>query len=179
MSGNILSPEERQQLTLIPLEISEADLVRFFTLHPDDLDWIDFRTKASHQLDQAAHLCLLRWLGWSPVRVDRLPAKVLAALCQQLDLVAPSGELDPLPDRTSRQHAQRAREHLGWRAYTAEMEPSLKAWLKSLAAEHDHGAPLLAALLRHLYQEKIVRPGLTHLERLVATVRDLVKVEVA
>ena len=179
MSGNILSPEERQQLTLIPLEISEADLVRFFTLTSDDLDCIDFRTKPGHRLDQAAHLCLLRWLGWAPVRVDRLPAKALAALCQQLDLVAPSGELDPLPDRTSRQHAQRAREHLGWRTYTAEMEPSLKAWLKSLAAEHDHGSPLLAALLRHLYQEKIVRPGLTQLERLVETVRDLVKVEVA
>jgi hypothetical protein len=127
MSGNILSPEERQQLTLIPLEISDANLVRFFTLNSEDLDFIDFRMKPSHRLDQAAHICLLRWLGWSPVGVDRLPARVLVVLCKQLDLEVPSGDLDPPPARTSRQHAQYAREHLGWRKYTAQLEPSLKA----------------------------------------------------
>jgi TnpA family transposase len=179
MAINILNPEERRQLSTIPLEISEAELVRFFTLTPPDIALINPFAQPTHRLDQAAHICLLRWLGWSPDGVDRLPHRALVALCEQLGLSIPSGDLEPPPTRTSRQHAQRAREHLGWRKYTAELEPSLKGWLKPLAAEYDHGPPLLEALLRHLYQQKIVRPGLTRLERLVGTIRATVKTELA
>jgi hypothetical protein len=32
MAVNILSPQERDRLSTIPLEISDAELVRFFTL---------------------------------------------------------------------------------------------------------------------------------------------------
>jgi len=177
MAINILNPEERQQLSTVPLEIREADLVRFFTLDAQDRALIDPFAQPGYRLDQAAHLCLLRWLGWSPEAVDRLPHRALVALCEQLSLPIPSGTLQPPPARTSRQHAQRAREHLGWRTYTADLEPSLRQWLKSLATEHDHGLPLLEALLQHLHREKIVRPGLTRLERFVGTVRATVKAE--
>lgn len=59
MSVDILNPEERQQLSTIPLEISEAELVRFFTLDPKDIALIDPFAKPAHRLDQAAHICLL------------------------------------------------------------------------------------------------------------------------
>ena len=139
----------------------------------------DARVSPAHHLDQAAHICLLRWLGWSPVNVERLPYAALVALCKQLHLEVPSGGLKPLAARTSRFHAQRAREHLGWRKYTAAVEHSLSEWLKSLAAEHDQGSVLLDGLLRHLYQQKIVRPGLSRLERLVVTTRTAVRAEIA
>lgn len=41
MAVNTLSPEEREQLSTIPVEISDAELVRFFTLQPEDLALID------------------------------------------------------------------------------------------------------------------------------------------
>ena len=121
----------------------------------------------------------MRWLGWSPVRVDRLPHTALVALCRQLHVQVPTDGLEPPAPRTSRLHAQRAREHLGWRKYTAEAERSLGEWLKPLAVEHDRGSVLLDRLLRHLYQERIVRPGLSRLERLVETTRTAAREEIA
>jgi hypothetical protein len=179
MAVNILSPEERKRLSTIPAAISDAALVRFFTLQPADLALLDPYASANHHLDQAAHICLLRWLGWSPARVDRLPRAALVALCRQLHAQVPVDGLEPPAPRTSRLHAQRAREHLGWRKYTAEVGHSLGEWLKLLAAEHDRGAVLLEGLLRHLYQEQIVRPGLSRLERLVETTRTAVREEIA
>jgi hypothetical protein len=143
MAINILNSEERQQLSTIPLEIREGDLIRFFTLDAQDMALIAPFANPSYRLDQAAHICLLRWLGWSPETVEFLPHRALAALCEQLSLSPASGTLQPPPARTSRQHAQRAREHLGWCKYTTELEPSLKQWLKPLASGHDHGLPLL------------------------------------
>ena len=134
MAVNILSPVERERLSTIPLEIGDADLVRFFTLQPPDLALLNPYAGSDHHLDQAAHICLLRWLGWSPVRVDRLPHAALVALCKQLHRQVPVDGLKPSAPRTSRLHAQRTREHLGWRKYTAEVEHSLGEWLRSLAA---------------------------------------------
>ena len=87
-------------------------------------------------------------------------------------------DFEPPSPRTSRLHAQRAREHLGWHRCTADVERSLADWLKSLAEEHDQGSVLLNATLRHLYQEKIARPGLTRLERLIETARVTVRDEI-
>ena len=96
MAVKILNPQERERLSTIPLEISDAELVRFFTLQQAAFTLFDPRVSPSHHLDQAAHICLLRWLGWSPVRVDRLPQTALVALCEQLR-VRVSGDLEALP----------------------------------------------------------------------------------
>ena len=178
MPTNILSSDERQQLTSIPTEISEADLARFFTLEVADMELIDMRDEQEQRLDQAAHIGLLRWLGWSPVRVDRLPPVVLLALCEQLQIKVPD-VLNPPAERTSRKHARLARKHLGWRKFTVDTEQDLKTWLAPRAAERDRGTLLFDALLQHLYREKIVRPGVSRLERLVATVRAAVNDEIA
>jgi hypothetical protein len=98
--------------TSIPTEINEADLVRFFTLQVGDMKLIDLRDGPEQRLDQAAHIGLLRWLGWSPVRVDRLPPVALLALCEQLQIRVPD-DLNPPAERTSRKHARLARGHLG------------------------------------------------------------------
>jgi hypothetical protein len=99
---------EKPRATAIPLNISDDELVRHFSLTPIDLALIDHHLRLAHQLDQAAHLCLLRWLGWSPVAVNQLPYAVHIALWHQLQLDLPAETLEPPEDCTSRQHAERA-----------------------------------------------------------------------
>jgi hypothetical protein len=150
MAGNILSPEEHQLLITIPTEIDDAELVSFFTLLPDDPVLIDPCLNPVYRFDQAAHICFLRWLGWSPVTVDHLPELARVALNQQLEI---SIEYLDLPTaRTSRLHAERARGHLGWHKYTKSTERSLREWLELLAEEYDYAHVLFEAACRHLYQ---------------------------
>ena len=177
MAGNILSPDEHKLLTRIPTEIDNVELVKFFTLQPNDLTLIDPRTKPTYRFDQAAHICLLRWLGWSPVAVDHLPELAKVVLNRQLGISVEF--LDPPAKRTSRLHAERARNHLEWRKYTDATERSLREWLKPLAEEYDYAHVLFEAACRHLYQNKIVRPGPDRLERIVEAVRTTVKDRIA
>ena len=151
MSANILSAEERQKLTTIPSEICDAELVRFFAATPDDLSAIDHRLRPAYRLDQLAHICILRWLGWSPSVMDRLPEPARVALCRQLGLGTLDATLQPPAARTSRLHAERARLHLGWQKYTTKLASALTKWLQPLAAEHDYAAALFEALCQHLY----------------------------
>ena len=179
MSANILSPSERQELVSIPTEISDDDLVRFFELSSIDQSIIDPRLEISFRFDQAAHICILRWLGWSPVAVDRLPEKAQMVLCQQLSFEISRLHLQPPSERSSRRHAENARVYLGWKKYSSEMEQSLIEWITPMAEGQDQGSVLFQALCSRLYQEQIVRPGLAYLERLVELVRNTVRERIA
>ncbi|GAL96886.1 transposase [Acetobacter tropicalis NRIC 0312] len=54
---------EAQRLTLLALPESEADLVRYWTLTPDDLHVIVSRRRAHNRLGFAIQLCALRYPG--------------------------------------------------------------------------------------------------------------------
>jgi len=179
MSANILSTAEHQELVTIPNEINDIDLVRFFKLSSVDLSVIDPRQRPSYRFDQAAHICILRWLGWSPVTVDRLPERAHIILCQQLGIEISGVNSQPPAARTSRLHAENARKHLEWKKYSSEMECTLTKWLMQLAEEQDQGSVLFHVLCGRLYQENVVRPGLAYLERLVESVRNSVRERIA
>ena len=51
--------------------------------------------------------------------------------------------------------------------------------MKLVAEEQDRARVLFDILCRHLYQERVVRPGLAHLERLVESTRNLVRERLA
>jgi len=178
MADNVLSQEEHKKLSTIPLSIEDSELVRYFTLQPEDIKLSDPRLKVAYRYDQAAHICLLRWLGWSPAKVDQLPEMADLLIRRQLG-IDNNEKIDPPADRTSRLHAECAREHLGWKKYTQEIEDNLQQWLEPFAEEYDFVHVLFDSACRYLYQEKIARPGPDRLERLVEVVRAKIKERLA
>jgi hypothetical protein len=121
MSASILNPEERKQLNRVPTDISEEEVVRFFTLTTQDRILIEQKTGAGRRLDQAAQICLVRWLGWSGIPAVHIPPTAMTALCKQLD-IPPTVYLIPTPDRALRRYVQQANAMLGWRKYTSALE---------------------------------------------------------
>src|SRR2546426_12726909 len=76
------------------------------------------------------------------------------------------------PDDLSTTHLQQVQAYLGFRLATPLDFYALQTWLVERALEHDKPTLLLQLACEKLYREKIVRPGVTRLERLVATARD-------
>ena len=68
-------------------------------------------------------------------------------------------------------HLQQVQAHLGFRLATPLDLYALQTWLVERALEHDKPTLLLQLACDKLRREQIVRPGLTRLERLVATAR--------
>jgi Domain of unknown function (DUF4158) len=74
--------------------------------------------------------------------------------------------------RTQTDHQLHVQAYLKFRRATPLDFSALHAWLVERALEHDKPTLLLQLACEKLYRDKIVRPGVTRLERLVATARD-------
>src|SRR6266851_2606920 len=73
---------------------------------------------------------------------------------------------------TQTDHQLHVQAYLKFRRATPLDFYALHTWLVERALEHDKPTLLLQLTCEKLYREKIVRPGVTRLERLVATARD-------
>ncbi len=122
-------------------ELGQADLVRFFTLTPDDIRFVVARRGRSpvNRLGLSVQLCTLRWLGFVPADVTAAPSVAVARLAACL-------EVDPMllreyggRERTSRDHLRLVANHLGWSSAGAETAVlrDLKRFLLDRAMEYD------------------------------------------
>jgi TnpA family transposase len=171
MPVSFLSAAERDRLGRFPDPIAPEDLSTYFTLSQQDLTEVNRRRRDHNRLGFALQICALRYLGFCPENLTTAPCEAIIYVAQQVG-VAPEALFDyGERTQTGRQHSLEARSYLGFRRVTGEDFEALSAWLVERALEHDRPTLLLQMLSERLYAEKIVRPGVTRLERLVATAR--------
>jgi len=166
MPTTFLTPKEREAYDAVPDNISYRQVVQHFTITPDDLAVTNSCRRKAHRFGFALQICYLRWLGRFPDDVKAAPATILKFLSEQITLSPELLLKYPGQTRISRIHRKRIRQHLGYREFSS-LQEEIAAWLLPLAHEHDFARGLLDALIEHLHREKIVRPGISTLERLV------------
>jgi TnpA family transposase len=170
--GRFLSEAERGRLRRFPDSISSEDVVAFFTLSEADLAQVRKRSGDYNRLGFALQLCTLRYLGYSPHDLAAIPAQAVAYVARQLR-VAPQMLISyGARDRTRHQQLRAAMQYLGLRRADLELQRGLADWLLERALEHDKPSVLLELLCEKLRASKILRPGITCLERMVAAARE-------
>ena len=87
MTIRVFSDEDLERLRSFP-EINREELIRFFTLTPVDVEFIDpGRGRGpSDRLGMAVQLCTLPWLGFVPDDVTSAPAVAVARLSERLQV---------------------------------------------------------------------------------------------
>src|SRR5262249_36437004 len=73
--------------------------------------------------------------------------------------------------QTRTDHLREVERHLGFHKASATEKNESERWLRERALEHDRPLLLLQLLCERLHTQKIIRPGLTLLERSVTTAR--------
>jgi len=101
-----------------------------------------------------------------------IPHEVIAFVAEQLEIDPRVLPLYANRRRTQTDHQIHVQAYLQFRRATPLDFYALQTWLVERALEHDKPTLLLQLACEKLYREKIVRPGVTRLERLVATARD-------
>ena len=172
MPGQFLSQAERERLQSFPEEITFQELITFFTLSDKDLTQVKKRSGDHNLLGFALQLGTLRYLSFIPDDFPQLPEAVVNYVAEQLN-IAPSvlsayGERE----QTRTNQLQEIQDYLGFRKPNRLDYKELGAWLLSRAMEHDRPLLLFQLLIKKLEISKIIRPGLTILERMVATARN-------
>jgi TnpA family transposase len=171
MSKGFLTAAERHRLSSYPEEISSEDLGRFFTLTPSDLVLVEQQRGDHNRLGFALQLCTLRYLGFLPDKLIEPPPAVMKLLTHQLGLAPAVIDAYGAREQTRSDHRAQIMEHLGYRRAAATDLTALEAWLIERALEHDQPTFLLHTAAERLHGNRILRPGLTSLERMVATAR--------
>lgn len=172
--GGFLSESQRQQLNQFPETLNQEDLIQYFLLADCDLEVIPVRSPAYSRFGFALSLCALRFLGFIPEALKSAPESAMSFVLRQLNLNEVPGDFNQYGSRaqTKSDHALRIEQHLGFRHLRNRDQEALKKWLLAQAMEHDRPTLLLKVTIEKLKRDKIVRPTLASLERLVGSVRD-------
>ena len=172
MRGRFLSSSEQAALDRFPAEIEPDDLTSCCSLTNEDHHGIVSRRYGpGGRLAAGLQIGALRLLGFVPADVTTAPESAIRFVADQVD-----ADIDDVSGYTIRQHTisdhvTDIERHLGF----ARLEPgALKAlgdWIVERALEHDQPIVLFRMACEHLKAEQLVRPGVSVLERLVATAR--------
>jgi hypothetical protein len=169
MPGRFLNDAERQRLSGFPAEIPPEDLIGSFTLSERDRLLVRGQRRDHNRLGFALQLCALRYLGFVPARLHSAPPAAIDHLAEQLGVsprcLAEYGERS----QTRTSHLQEVLVHLGFRKARPGDLKALETWLVARALEHDRPSLLFQLACERLRRDKVVRPGLTCLERMVIT----------
>ena len=172
MPVDLLSAAERERLSRFPDEIPPTDIAVFFSLSDADIQAAVRLYGEANQLGFALHVVALRYLGFVPADVRAAPEEAVRYLAGQLGADPEALTRYGRRPKTVREHQVRAIEHLGLRRLEqGEDRARIQAWLVERALEHDRPILLVEAAAQKLLREGFVRPGITVVERMVATAR--------
>ncbi len=172
MPGRFLADAEREKLETFPEDISSDDICIYFTLSEPDLARLPVKSAAYNRLGFALELCALRYLGFHP-DISAIPGHIVEYVARQIGQDPDELKSYGQREQTLTTHRRAIRKHLGFRNPSRTDLDDLQTWLVQQALEHDKPTLLLQMACERLQKAKIIRPGLTVLERMTIAARQL------
>lgn len=157
-----------QLVELLALPVTEAELIRHWTLSAADLATIERRRGTYNQLGFALQLCAFRYPGRLLWPGEAIPEAALRFVAEQLAVAPRALATYAARPQTRREHLDVLREAFGFRMFSPEHRRQLLVWLLPVALANTGAVAIGAALMDELRRRKILAPGPTVIERLLA-----------
>lgn len=172
MPVSFLSESERLRFNSFPKDLSIDDLIAHFTLTNSDGQQIPQNASVTNRLGFALQLVLLRFLGFHLTNLCSLPKTVLDFVASQIEVESEVINSYGEREQTRTNHQRQIEKYLQFHHPSESDFSRIEDWLLERALEHDRPTLLLQLLCERFLQEKIVRPGFSVVERMVATARN-------
>lgn len=170
---------EAQLQMLLALPTDEAVLVREWTLSAADLAAIGRRRRDRNRLGFALQLCALRFPGRLPRPGEPIPAEALRFVAEQV-----GAEPDTLAGYATRwqtryQQRDTLRQAFGFLDFVPARRREVLAWLLPVALATTNATSVATALMDELRRRRLIVPGPSVIEQLVAAATALAERHVA
>ena len=169
---------EAQLQSLLALPVTEADLVRHWTLGDDDLAVVSRRRRSHNQLGFALQLCALRYPGRLLRPGEVIPEPALRFVADQLGTVPEALITYAARFQTRYEQLSALREAFGFTDLAPQRRQILE-WLLPLSLATTNAHTVATALLDELRRRRIIVPAPSIIERLVAAALVLAERHVA
>jgi hypothetical protein len=172
VASRLFSEDQLEALKGFP-DIDKDELIRFFTLTPADVAFVDpGRGRGpADRLSLAVQLCTLPWLGFVPDEVWAAPPVAVSRLADRLRVDA--GVLAGYGERaqTRTDHLRLVTDYLSWKPAGSDgvAVKELEEFLLGRAMEHDSPTTLFNLACEYLIAARRVRPGVVPLTQMVAS----------
>jgi len=177
MATRVFSEAELDRLRRFPDAIGADELIRFFTLMPGDVAFVNGHRGEPNRIGIAVQLCTLPWLGFVPDEVADAPRSAVERLCGQLSVTPASLRKYGMREQTRTDHLRQVAAFHGWRV-GAEVEfKELDQFLLARAMEHDSPSLLFELACEQLRSSRLIRPGPVWLVERVAAAHAAAKAE--
>lgn len=172
MLRSLLSSAQRTQLFTLPEHLHEQDLIRHYTLSPDDLAFILLQREDHNRLGFAVQLVYLRVLGQPMTAGEAMPYALLNYLAAQLHLSPHVFAAYAKRDTTRREHAAKIQKYLGLRSLAARDEQLFRSVLRAQAVQTGSNIAVVTALLGEMRSRRIIIPSISTVERIAYTIQE-------
>lgn len=162
----VLSEEQRAALLALPDE--ETLLVQHWTLSQDDLTVIVRRRRPHNRLGFATQLCALRYPGRLLRPGELIPHAPLAFVAEQLKVASEALADYAMRGPTRYEQLDALRDAFGFTPLSRPLRATLQEWLLPVALTTTSGARLARLLLDECRRRRIIVPGISAVERMVA-----------
>lgn len=152
---------------LLALPTDEAEMIRHYTLGPEDRVLIRRCRRDHNRFGFALQLCALRYPGRAVRPGETVPLPVVRFLCEQLDIDpgAVAGYARRAPTRY--EHLDTLRDTFGIRPFSRPHFDEMSAWLLPVALATTDPAAVAVALMAELRRRSLAAPARSTLARLV------------
>lgn len=163
----LLTDEQRLEFTQISPNISEWEMVKYYTFAENDIEIINRHRRDYNRLGFAVQLCCLRKPGWSLVNISDIPDAVLNYIAEQLQVNPKEFEQYSKRENTRLEHLQELREEYGYRNFTNENSKFISEYILPYAMESDNIGRLIRIAIEEMKKQMIILPGITTIEKIV------------
>lgn len=163
----LLNLVQREEYLNNLLDLSEYELVTYYTINQLDKRTIFERRTDRARIGYAVQLCLLRYPGFVPSNPKDIPLDIIEFIGEQID-VSPNEFLRFLERPTSlREHRQEIKERFRFTSYSKQYDIKLLQHLEKAAEENQSTLNMLTLLINYLRDKKIIVPAFSYLETII------------
>ena len=177
MPLTFLLPKERESFDKV-YSIEEWEVRQYFYLTSEDKRFLERFNGRLNRIAIIIQLGLIRLMGYLPPNwenqvsatiVEFVLNQIYSSNLQEVLLLKEYGKWGKV--RT--EHLQQILKYLDYRRWQPIIdEPIIEKWLIERGMEHDNERWLLEKLCQKLHREKVLRPAISSLERIVASINE-------
>jgi hypothetical protein len=167
----LLSPSQRTQLFSLSEEMSEEDIVRYYTFSFDDLAVICQQREKHNQVGFAVQIAYHRFPGRPFLMGEPVPQAVVAYVASQVHASPEVFFQYAKRDTTRRQHIAKIQKLFHYRQWNRTIEKELAPFLLKIALQTENGIVLTTALLEEMRKQQILLPAASAIEQFVSQIR--------